>query len=75
VIVRKGDNKDFETYSGFGTEACRTDLNNVLKKANITDVVSVGLAYDYCVGNTAYDAKDFGYNSYLITDATKGIAD
>jgi nicotinamidase-related amidase len=34
----------------------------------------VGLAYDYCVGSTAFDAIQNGFKTYLIRDGTKSVA-
>ena len=33
-----------------------------------------GLALDYCVGKTALDAARNNIETYVISDATKGIA-
>lgn len=73
-IVRKGDNKDIEMYSGFGTEKHPTPLYEQLKSEGITQVVCVGLAYDYCVGSTAFDAAKHGFKTFLVQDATKPVA-
>ena len=34
----------------------------------------VGLAYDYCVGYTALDAKAFGFNVYVVDDCTRAVS-
>ena len=31
----------------------------------------VGLAYDFCVGSTALDAKKHGFDTYIVTEGTK----
>jgi nicotinamidase-related amidase len=33
----------------------------------------VGLAYDFCVGETAIDGRKLGFKSFVIKDATKAI--
>jgi nicotinamidase/pyrazinamidase len=32
-----------------------------------------GLALDYCVQSTVFDAKKNGFETYLVLDCTKGI--
>jgi len=32
-----------------------------------------GLAFDYCVGQTALDSKKLGFNTFLIEDLSKDI--
>ena len=34
----------------------------------------MGLAYDYCVGSTAYDGARNGFKTFVVTDATKSVA-
>ena len=33
----------------------------------------VGLAYDYCVGSTAYDGAKNGFDTCIVMDATKSV--
>ena len=48
-------------------------LRNLLEK-NITKVYVCGLTYNYCVGSTAVDAVEHGFKTYIIWDATRGVA-
>lgn len=34
----------------------------------------VGLALDFCVGNTALDAKDAGFKVTVIKECTRGVS-
>ena len=34
----------------------------------VSDVYVCGLAFDYCVGQTALDSKKLGFNTFLIED-------
>lgn len=52
-----------------------TDLDEILKAAEITDLYVVGLAYDFCVKHTALDAVEHGFKTFVIEDATKSAAD
>ena len=74
VIVSKGQLERVDSYSGFGSPPEKTELEEVLRKHDITSVYCVGLAYDYCVGSTAYDAKVYGFDTHLLKDATRSVA-
>lgn len=73
TIVNKGTKELYECYSGFGTENEETNLKGELIRRGITHCFVCGLALDYCVGNTAIDARKNGFEVTLITDATKGV--
>ena len=47
----------------------------MLRKRGITDVFVVGLAFDYCVGLTACDAAALGFNTYVVEDLSRCVAD
>ena len=34
----------------------------------------MGLAYDFCVGSTALDAKKYGFETYIVSEATKSVS-
>jgi nicotinamidase/pyrazinamidase len=34
-----------------------------------------GLCYDFCVGRTALDSALYGFETYLIADATRGVSE
>ena len=73
IIVKKGINKDYDSFSAFGVEEDRTNLTELLKSKQIGRVFCCGLAYDYCVGTTALDSAKQGYNTFVITDACRSI--
>lgn len=33
----------------------------------------VGLALDFCVGATAFDAKEHGFETYVVLDGTRAV--
>lgn len=81
VIVRKGTVTGVDSYSGFGSapaadgsRAERTGLEQILHAMEITDVVCVGLAFDYCVQLTARDAAAAGFRTRLIKSATRAVS-
>jgi nicotinamidase-related amidase len=47
-----------------------TSLKGLLDKSNISKLVIVGLTTDHCISTTTRMAGNFGYDTYLISDAT-----
>jgi nicotinamidase/pyrazinamidase len=78
-IIKKGTKSNVESYSAFGDQFGgkyeKTDLDNWLKSQNVTDIILTGIATDYCVYNTALDARRNGYNVHLIMSCTRGVAE
>jgi len=65
-----------DSYSGFfdNYRGCATGLGKHLALAGITEVFCCGLALDFCVGSTAIDAQELGFNAYLIEDCCRAVA-
>lgn len=76
-IVKKGTIQNVESYSAFGDENGNyyenTGLDYWLKNKNITDIILVGLATDYCVYNTALDGIKNGYKIHIILSCVRGV--
>jgi nicotinamidase/pyrazinamidase len=72
ILVSKGEDPQRETYSGFQVE--RLDLAEFLRLRKVERVFLAGLAADYCVRQTALDARAAGFTAYLIEDAIRGIS-
>lgn len=47
-----------------------THLKETLDDLNITTLVIVGLVTDYCVSTTVRMAGNYGYQTFLVSDAT-----
>lgn len=75
IEVLKGQVKMVESYSAFGGEGEETGLTKILKDKHVTDCYVVGLAWDYCVGSTAYDSAQNGYKTFMIKEATRSVND
>lgn len=75
LVLRKGYNKDVDSYSAF-TEAdgkTTTGLAGYLKARKLKRIFVVGLATDFCVAWSALDARKAGFETYVIEDACRGI--
>jgi nicotinamidase/pyrazinamidase len=76
LIQEKGQDPNLEFYSAFASlhKIVSTGLSAKLKAQGITHTVLGGLALDYCVGNTALDAKDEGFEVCVVLDACRSVA-
>jgi nicotinamidase/pyrazinamidase len=69
VIVDTGFTRELEGYSGFEG----TNLEQLLRDHDVDRVHIAGLALDYCVLETALDAKRAGFDVVLHRDATRPV--
>ncbi len=71
----KGDDPEIDSYSAFfdNGRLKQTGLHQYLKNKGVTDIYVTGLAADVCVYYTVKDALSLGYNTWLVTDATRGV--
>lgn len=75
AVVKKGQDKKYDSYSGFKDDGgAKTGLDKILKSKGIKELIIYGLATDYCVKATALDAADAGYKVTVIEDLSKGVA-
>lgn len=74
-IFQKGTDKNIDSYSGFfdNGRLKSTGLGDYLKEKNVKQVFICGLATDYCVKFTALDAADEGFETFVISDACRGV--
>jgi len=76
-IFRKGTLQNVESYSAFGDAYFgkyeNTKLREWLYSNEVTDIVIVGIATDYCVYNTILDAIYYGFSVHLILSCTRGV--
>jgi len=78
TVVRKGaDGRD--GYSGFSVRDPQsgvveaTPLESLLRQRGIERLVIVGLATDYCVVETALDARRLGHPTTVLLDAIRAV--
>lgn len=75
AVVKKGKNPKYDSYSGFQDDGGqKTEMDEILKKDGIKNLIVYGIATDYCVKATAIDAAEAGYNVTVITGLCKGVA-
>jgi nicotinamidase-related amidase len=75
INIYKGTKSDIDSYSAFwdNFKLSETTLNQQLKEKNVTQVFVVGLATDWCVQSTATHAMEYGYKTFIIEDACRGV--
>ncbi|UWZ84979.1 bifunctional nicotinamidase/pyrazinamidase [Occallatibacter riparius] len=75
LILRKGFNPQIDSYSAFyeNDRTTATGLGGYLRERGLKRVFLVGLAYDYCVGYSALDARGQGFEAIAVRDACRSI--
>jgi nicotinamidase/pyrazinamidase len=75
LILRKGFRQEIDSYSAFfeNDRTTPTGLGGYLRERGLTRVFLAGLAYDYCVGYSALDARRLGLATIVIRDACRSI--
>jgi nicotinamidase/pyrazinamidase len=72
LVIRKGYHKDMDSYSAFleADHETPTGLSGYLKQRGLETLFITGLATDFW---TAMDARRFGFTTYVVEDACRGI--
>ncbi len=75
LILRKGFRPQVDSYSAFfeNDRATPTGLAGYLRERGLARVFLAGLAYDYCVGYSALDARRLGFPAVVLRDACRAI--
>ena len=75
LILRKGFRPRIDSYSAFfeNDRVTPTGLAGYLDDRGLTRVFLAGLAYDYCVGYSALDARRLGLHAFVLRDACRAI--
>ncbi len=71
VFVCKATDPDVEAYSVFSG----TGLLEELRRRKVTRIFLAGLATDYCVRFSALEALKLGFETYVVVDACRGVAE
>ena len=75
LILRKGFRREIDSYSAFfeNDHETATGLAGYLRERGLRRVFLAGLAYDYCVGYSALDARRLGFEAVVLEDACRAI--
>jgi nicotinamidase/pyrazinamidase len=75
LILRKGTRPGIDSYSAFreNDRMTRTGLAGYLRGLGVRRVILAGLATAYCVGFSALDAREAGFDVVVIESACRGI--
>lgn len=75
LILRKGYRLTLDSYSAFyeNDHSTPTGLGGYLRERDLRRVFLAGLAYDYCVGFSAIDARALKFPVVVIQDACRSI--
>jgi nicotinamidase/pyrazinamidase len=75
LILRKGFRPAIDSYSAFfeNDRTTATGLGGYLRERGLTRVFLAGLAYDFCVGYSALDARQLGFEAVVLKDACRAI--
>jgi nicotinamidase/pyrazinamidase len=75
LILRKGFRKEIDSYSAFfeNDHTTPTGLAGYCQERGLERMFFAGLAYDYCVGFSALDARRAGFEAVVVRDACRAI--
>lgn len=75
AVFHKGENPAIDSYSAFFDNGHRqkTQLDEWLRHHEISELIVLGLATDYCVKFTVLDALALGYSVSTIVDGCRGV--
>ena len=75
LILRKGFRREIDSYSAFfeNDRTTATGMAAYLRERGLTRLFFAGLAFDYCVGYSALDARRLGLPAVILRDACRAI--
>jgi len=75
LILRKGFRSQIDSYSAFfeNDRTTHTGLAGYLRERGLRRCYFAGLAYDFCVGYSALDARRLGFEAVILRDACRAI--
>lgn len=74
-VFRKGTDPSIDSYSGFfdNGHTKATGLSEWLQARWVKQVYVMGLATDYCVKFTALDARQLGFDVWVVEDGCRAV--
>ncbi len=75
LIIRKGYNRELDSYSAFfeNDKKTPTGLAGYLRERGLERCFLAGLAFDVCVRWSAEDARKVGFPAVVLEDLSRGI--
>jgi nicotinamidase/pyrazinamidase len=75
LVLRKGFRREIDSYSAFYENDHRTPtgLAGYARERGFRRFFLAGLAWDFCVGFSALDARRCGFDAVVVQDACRGI--
>ncbi|MFT4272291.1 MAG: bifunctional nicotinamidase/pyrazinamidase [Pantoea sp.] len=75
AVFHKGEDVDVDSYSAFFDNGHRrkTELDRWLRERDISHLVVLGLATDYCVKYSVLDALELGYQVEVVEEGCRGV--
>jgi len=75
LVLRKGFRRQIDSYSAFfeNDKVTSSGLAGYLRDRGLGRVFCTGLAYDFCVGFSALDARKSGFEAMVLKDACRAI--
>jgi len=74
ILLYKGMEPDKDSYSAFHAEdQAGSSLFKILRRIGAEEIYIAGLATDYCVKFSTFDAIKKGFKVKVLTDAVKGV--
>ncbi len=75
LILRKGFRAEVDSYSAFfeNDRTTATGLAGYLRERGLKRAFFAGLAYDFCVGFSALDARRLGLEAVVLREACRAI--
>jgi len=75
LVLRKGQDPRIDSYSAFfeNDRLTPTGLGDYLAERKVQRIFLAGLAYDYCVGYSALDARRLGFEVFVLKNACRSI--
>ena len=74
-VFFKGVDREVDSYSAFFDNASKrsTGLGEYLRETGVGEVHVMGLATDYCVQFSAFDAAKLGFETYVVENGCRGV--
>ena len=75
LVIRKGYHRGIDSYSAFreNDRKTPTGLAGYLRERGFERVTLCGLATDFCVFFSAMDAREAGFETAIVLEASRGI--